>query len=110
MFVCLFSTKQTTLATDICLLYLTILLLSYMDEHLVPGKVQALVEFASSAELSSHSTSSSSVYGQHKEGQILQTCLSKDVIYLLYILKGNPFYLMTLVQICSQQIHNAICL
>ena len=101
MFVCLFSTKQTTLATDICLLYLTILLLSYMDEHLVPGKVQALVEFASSAELSSHSTSSSSVYGQHKEGQILQTCLSKDVIYLLYILKGNPFYLMTLVQICS---------
>ena len=36
MFVCLFSTKQTTLATDICLLYLTILLLSYMDEHLVP--------------------------------------------------------------------------
>ena len=65
-----------------------------MDEHLVPGKVQALVEFASSAELSSHSTSSSSAYGQHKEGQILQTCLSKD-------LKGNPFYLMTLVQICS---------
>ena len=93
MFVCLFSTKQTTLATDICLLYLTILLLSYMDEHLVPGKVQALVEFASSAV--------SSVYGQHKEGQILQTCLSKDAIYLLYILKGNPFYLMTLVQICS---------
>ena len=67
-------------------------------EHLVPGEVQALVEFASSAELSSHSTSSSSVYRQHKEGQILQTCLSKDVIYLL---KGNPFYLMTLVQICS---------
>ena len=99
--VCLFSTKQTTLPTDICLLYLIILLLSYMDEHL-----EALVEFASSAELSSHSTSSSSVYGQHKEGQILQTCLSKDVIFLLYILKGNPFYLMTLVQIRSHQIQD----
>ena len=99
--VCLFSTKQTTLATDICLLYLTILLLSYMDEHLVPGKVQALVEFACSAELSSHSKLSS-VYGQHKEGQILQTCLSKDVIFLLY----NPFCLMTLLQICSHKIQD----
>ena len=68
-----------------------------MNTLFLPGKVQALVKFALSAELSSHSTSSSSVYGQHKEGQILQTCLSKDVIYLLYILKGNPFYLMTLV-------------
>ena len=90
--VCLFSTKPTALATDICLLYLTILLLSYMDEHLVS---------TSSAELLSHSTSSSFVYGHHEEGQILQTRLSKDVISLLYILEGNPFYLMTLLQICS---------
>ena len=74
----------------------------WMSTLFLPGKVQALVEFASSAELSSHSTSSSSVHGQHKEGQILQTCLSKDVnISLLYILKGNPFYLMTLVQLFS---------
>ena len=50
--VCLFSTKQTTLATDICLLYLTILLLSYMNEHLV------------------------------STWQILKTRLSKDVISL----------------------------
>ena len=50
-----------------------------MDEHLsLPGEVQALVEFASSAELLSHSTSFSFVYGHHEEGQILQT---KDVIY-----------------------------
>ena len=60
-------------------------------------KVQALVEFASSAELLSHSKPPSSVYGHHEEGQILQTRLSKDVISLLYILKGNHFYLMTLV-------------
>ena len=73
----------------------------WMSTLFLPGKVQALVEFASSAELSSHSTSFSSVHGQHKEGQILQTCLSIDVIYLLYILKGNPFYLMTLVQLFS---------
>ena len=88
--VCLFSTNQSTLATDICLLYLIILLLSYKDEHLVS---------TSSAELLSHA--SSFVYGHHEEGQILQTRLSKDVISLLYILEGNPFYLMTLLQICS---------
>ena len=59
---------------------------------------KALVEFASSAELLSHLKSSSFVYGYHeKEGQILQTCLFKDVISLLYILKGNFFYLMILV-------------
>ena len=87
-----------------CMLYLTILLLSYMDEHIVSTwKVQALVEVASSAELLSHSASpsSSSVYGHHDEGQILKTRLSKDVISLLSILKGNHFYLMTLVQISS---------
>ena len=50
---------------------------SYMNEHLsLAGEVQTLVEFASSAELLSHSTSSSFVYGHHEEGQILQT---KDV-------------------------------
>ena len=37
-----------------------------------PGEVQALVEFASSAELLSLSTSSSFVYGLHEEGQILK--------------------------------------
>ena len=76
-----------------------------MDEHLVSTwESSTLVEFASSAELLSHSTSSSfayHVYGHHEEGQVLKTRLSKDVISLLYILKGNPFYLMTLVQICS---------
>ena len=77
-----------------------------MNTLFLPKKIQALVEFASSAELSSHSTSSSSVYGHHEEGQILQTRFSKDVISLLYILKGNPFYLMTLVQICSHQIQD----
>ena len=55
-----------------------------MNTLSLPGKFQALVESASSAELSSHSTSSSSVYGHHKEGKILQTLLSKDVISLLY--------------------------
>ena len=48
-----------------------------MNEHLsLAGEVQTLVAFASSAELLSHSTSSSFVYGHHEEGQILQT---KDV-------------------------------
>ena len=48
-----------------------------MNEHLsLAWEVQTLVEFASSAELLSHSTSSSFVYGHHEEGQILQT---KDV-------------------------------
>ena len=37
----------------------------------LPGKVQALVEFASSTELLSHSTSSSFVYGYREEGPIL---------------------------------------
>ena len=72
-----------------------------MKTLFLPGKVQSLFEFASSAELLSHSTSSSFVYGHHEEGQILQTRLFKDVISLLYILKGNPFYLMTLFLICS---------
>ena len=72
-----------------------------MDTLSLSGKVQALVEFASSTELLSHSTFSSSAYGHHEEEQILQTRLSNDVISLLYILKGNPFYLMTLVQIRS---------
>ena len=72
-----------------------------MNTLSLPGKNQAMVEVASSAELLSHSTSSSFVYCHHEEGQILQTRLSKDVISLFYILNGNPFYLTTLVHICS---------
>ena len=37
------------------------------------GTVQALVEFASSTELLSHSTSYSFVYGHREEGPILST-------------------------------------
>ena len=53
-----------------------------MNTLSLPGKVETLVEFASSAELLSHSTLSFfvyHVYGHHEEGQILQTRLSKDV-------------------------------
>ena len=72
-----------------------------METLSLRGKVQALVEFASSAELLSHSMSSSFVYGHHEEGKIHRTRLFKDVISLLDILKGNPFHLMKFVQICS---------
>ena len=53
-----------------------------MDEHLsLLGKVQALVEFASSAELLSHSTSSSFVMVITKKGKLSKVKMSKDVIY-----------------------------
>ena len=50
-----------------------------MNEHLsLAGEVQTLVEFSSSAELLSHSTSSSFVYGHH---EFCKLKMSKDVIY-----------------------------
>ena len=82
MFVCFQPSKLLWLPIYVFSIWQSCCYHIWMNTLSLPGN---LVEFASSAELLSHSTSSSSVSDSHKEGQILQTRLSKDVISLLYI-------------------------